>query len=214
MNLGALREQVRHIVGLHTNDQAAPSEIVNEFINQANQSISTEKDWPWLYQEVTGVTTAESADLALPEGLTRIVFLTVRGNDLAGRGTRDLAQFRTTTDGVVNYGPPTAFAQAGTVLKLSPVPEAGTAYPYVLGYIGTEPLLEQDADTPLLPSVFQGWIVVRAAISLAIRSNNTQRLAALQDEDVEWEKRVTDNVRRSASPPFIRRTRASIWQDV
>lgn len=214
MNLGQMRTAVRYMVGLSANDSVAPNEVVNEFINQANQSISTERDWPWLYQEATGTTTAESADLTLPTGLTRVIFLTVQGTDMASRGMRDLAAFRTDADGEVNFGAPTAYSFAGAVLKLSPVPEAGTAYPYVLGFIGVEPTLEQDDDTPLLPLPFHNWIVTRAALLLAIRANNKDRIPVLQDEDVEWEKRVTDNVRRASGPPFIRRTRDSVWQAV
>jgi hypothetical protein len=209
VTLATLRNPVRHKVGLSDNDAAAPDAIVNEVINEALQSITTEKDWPWLYTEASG-----SPDLALPGTYDRTIFLTVNGRDLEPRSPRDLARFRSTSAGVAVSGIPEFYTFAGTNLKLSPSPASGTVYPYIHAFYQTEAALVADADTPKLPSQYQGWLVTRAAMLLAIRTDNPSRLPKLQVEDERWRNRVIDSVRRAGASPSIRRTKESIWQDV
>lgn len=214
MSLTTLEVSVRRKLGLGDTDPVVPDAVLVEAINEANQSISTEKDWPWLYKEVSGTTTPASDLLALPADFARAIFLTVKGDDVEPRSSRDLARFRTQPSGMALYGVPTYYAPAGPNFKLSPTPGVNSSYPYVMGYVSTEPLLAAGGDTPLLPVAYQGWLVTRAAMLVTVRTENTERLAALQVEDEAWRKRVIDNVRRSSAISSIRRTKPSIWQSI
>lgn len=201
-------------MGVADTDTALPAAVVDEALNEALQAITTERDWPWLYSEVSGTLTPATDTLALPADFGRSIFLSVQGNDIEPRSARDLARFRVDASGSPFYNQPFYYTQAGASLRLSPTPGPGTAYSYVLAYFKSEPTLVADGDVPLLPAPYHGWLVTRAALNLAIRTDNTTRLAKLEAEDARWMGRVVDNVRRSSQLNTIRRTKPSIWQDV
>lgn len=206
-------QQVRRALGLSGTDVTAlPQADVREAVNAALQAISGERDWIWLLDSEEGSLTANTQTLALPAGYTRSLSFSVL-YDADERTLTPQVNFADLEGDDETPAEPLYFARLGTDLYLWPVPD--DAYSYRHFYYLTEPILDADADVPLIPDQFSRWVVCEAAFRLNIRTVSPETYNELRTEAGEWRERAAKwNFRNKLPLPEIVLTRESVWQDV
>jgi hypothetical protein len=199
VNLSAMRTAVLTRLGTPGGDGFYSTAQLNDFVNEALQTVSTEHDWPWLAVTTTFTTTAGTATYTVPSNWQRTKALTVDGQtSLQLRSLTEIREILSTAQ-----AEPEMYAIfPDSTIILRPVPNS--AYTVIHDYIAQEPILSSDSETPLMPAQFH-YAVVEFAVYLAHmregRMPDAQiRLAAYQG----WLDRMHDNRRRSSSPIRVR----------
>lgn len=187
MNLAEYRAEVKDRLGVPALDTSLSNATLDRAINAALKHIATSADWPWLFTTEAITLAADATEQLLPPNLVKTVYVKEDGARLTlGQG----------------------FESEGNRLVFEKTNRARTL---IHGYIRHEPLLVLDTDAPLLPDAHSDWLVNEAALRIAIRTNNADRIQQLREEAAVARKAALDNVRRTASLPRIRRTKPSIW---
>lgn len=211
--LSAYHDEVKEALGLSATDPVVTDATLTRMLNQSAKYIATIRDWPWLYDESTINTVAGTGTVAVPSGATTINFL--RGASSSDKNSWELKpkQARDALDVKELDGPPLFYYvnEPDAVIVLTPTPD--TVYNLTCGFTKVELEASSDSDTYLLPDEYSPWLVAEAAMRMAVRTNNVERLASLRNAAAEWRAEILDNVRRHSGPTKIRRTRASHWQD-
>ena len=206
MNLGAYRAEVRSLLGLRGDEGQAADADLNRAINAALSATATVSNWPWLFVE-EGATLAAGLNYILPPPYwTATEYLAAPHGELVLASRRELRQV-----GSYTSGKPWYWAPAGNRIYIGPTSPSDLTLTH--GFYRTEPDLVSNTDAPFLPPAYDNWLVVEAAMRVALRLNNRDRADLLRQEGIEWRGRIMDNVRKTTSLPPIRRTRPSIWQD-
>lgn len=206
MNSVEYQSEIRLALGVDPSDVSMyPAPQTLWALNAGLAKIATEREWPWLYTVGIATTVTGTGTIILPSAHSRTVYLTVDGKGLNEASARELADYRADSD------TPAMFSFEGNLLRMSPTPNA--ALPIEHAYFRHEPKLVLDTDAPLIPDAYSDWVVTAAAIKLAIRSNNQDRIAALQAEYDRWLAAAQDNVRRSGATSRLRRTRPNVWPE-
>lgn len=203
MDLAAYRSTVRSRLGLRGDEGQAADADLDRAINQALAAIATEFDWPHLSVVESANLAADASFITPPDYWDRTIFLAGANGELSLRAHRDLVQYADFT------GAPRFYAPHGKRLLVAP--KADSAYTLTHSFTRYELVLAAPTDAPLLPAAFDEWVVIEAALRIAHRLNNQTRAEGLKIESAEWRRRASNNVRKTASLPPIRRTRSSMW---
>ncbi len=156
-------------------------------INRALAQVTLEADWPWLRSSASAVSVAGTATLVLPTGWIRSLALTetVTGEPMLRRPVRIL-------DRNTGRGRPYLYAVDGSVLTLSPTPDA--VYTYTHRYLRSEPVLAA-GETPLMPEVYSQGIIEWAAIKAFQRTQaDPAKVTQAVLDYKEWLTRAKDNI--------------------
>lgn len=175
MNLGQLRTAVRLRANVPTTDLIWTDGFVNDAINEALVSISTEHPWPWLQTKASPSHT---------DGLVDLSAITPAVRDITHLFVEDVEAKKVSvaeTDLVAVVGPSEAryvFSVWGNELQIRSAPSATDTL--TLRYYRNESVLTADADTPLMPAVYHPVIVERAC-SIGFESTDDQSSAAMHE---------------------------------
>lgn len=210
MNLSEYRAEVKSAAGIPTTDTGSvPDAELNRVINRAIRDIANTADFPWLFAEDIVNLASGASEFTPPATWVRTEYLTVNvnGRDIPAISKRQLAEWATDKPGTIR-----AYAVLGNVIRL--VPATAEAATLRHGYVRTEPVLAANADSPLIPDAHSEWVINLAALKLAIRTNNGDRITALREEVAKSRALAMDNLRKSKGALGIRLTKPSVWQDV
>lgn len=171
MDLLALRSNVRTRMGVPGNDALITDSVLTQLVNGALHAVEGEFDWPWLEKIATGTLAVSSATQATPADWTRTI--SVQVGDYPELEKADISRLRRMSPAV---GRPEFFAVFGSDLHLRPIP--GTALTFSHLYIGQEPDLVANADTPLLPATYHHALIEFAAYLGFRRTGNAVEAGA------------------------------------
>ena len=204
MNRGELRTEVLDIVATTVDDKLLSTTIVNRFINRAVQAISIHKDWSWLDAEATVTTVAGTTNYALPSDYLRTVSLTNSDNEpllYLGVAEVDMAD-------EIEAEKPIYFTLVDGEMVLSPPPTTTTILRH--RYRRQEPVLDDDADVPLLPVAYHAAIAEYAAALCFRRQRNDQAASTAMDAYRSILDDFAEKPTQASSVPRIK-TRAGGW---
>lgn len=207
------QQAIRRALGLSGTDTTAlPQADVLEALNAGLQSISTEKEWLWLRATETAATTANDNTVALPTGYRRTIYLSIDDRPvILQKNLADVVGDVVTPGFPAETGYPQVFAPSPTDLVLWPTPDA--AYSYDHAYIKEQPILTADGDVPLIPDLFQRWVVVEGAMRLHLRTVSPEKYNELRVEAEGWRQQANRwNSRNGPRLPDITFTNESVWQ--
>jgi len=143
MNRRELREQLKVFLAIsRTGDGMLTDDVLNSFLNDALNRISTDHDWPYLLTSATVVVDTTGSG-PLPSGFARARDVTVGGTRAKQATFRELLDPGGRSNSFV-------WTIVGSTLRLDPEPSANLNA--TLWYFQQEPLLASDTSTPLMPS--------------------------------------------------------------
>tara|TARA_R110000822_G_scaffold65970_3_gene161301 strand:- start:39 stop:674 length:636 start_codon:yes stop_codon:yes gene_type:complete len=187
------------VFGYNANDPILDATTLTRLVNSALQQLSTEFDWPWLYDEGTITTVAGTTDYAVPTNWSRTKWLAIDEDELQFRSLRDMRRIMGDTD---IQRQPVFYATVGdTSIRLGQIPDA--VYTVDHGYFKQEAALSAGGDAPLLDSAYDDMLVMYVAKKMAMRKGETRDINQAQREIDAWLKRTRDNVRRTSAFPRI-----------
>ena len=182
MQLTDIRDDVRILTGIPSNDGRVPDSVLTALINSSLRRITQEHDWPWLYVTDTTntATVVGTAAYSCEAGFRRTVRVTLGGDrDVQARSPRDLVDLSTIND----Y--PRYFTVENDVLTLAPVPTEIETLEHV--YLGSETALSGDTDEPLVPDAYIDLVLFGASYLVHSRLKDTQ---AFRGAFAEYKDRV------------------------
>lgn len=196
MQLSAMRALVIARAGYDSTDGFATSTVVNGFINAALRQIAMIQDWDWLYGSETITTVANTAAYARHASARK----TDRVIDIADGGLlRQInkgaaARYAEGTTHPTTALPRFWYVEAGQ-LVLIPTPRTVRTYKHV--YVGGETSLSSDSSEPTLPDWAIDIAIVKAALMLATRTDNTSQVQLLAQEERDLLEALIGEARRA-----------------
>lgn len=210
MNVSGLRSRVRNRTGTQDDDPSLPSNLVLDFLNEANQQIAAEHDWPWRQTSTTFPTVAGTASYAVPADYLRTRTLRVNANlPLSQRTMADLEQVYIDDN---TRGMPRDYAIEGGFVNLRPFPDG--IYTVAHRYLKLEPILTGDSSVPLMPEQFQTSIVEYATYLAFRRLGNSEQAAVAKTAFDTWLQQMQDKVRPARTPLQVLVRADSGWNQV
>lgn len=202
MQLQDIRTKARQSAGIDDADAMAADTLVDSMVNQAIRQVSSLRDWDWLYSSET-INSVNGTAAYTPAADWRT---TVRVVDDADGGMLK----RISPDASARYTRrltlrPLFWYVEGGDLYLSPPPTTARAYTHT--YIKTETTLSNDTDEPDIPDWAIDLVIIKVALKLAARMDNTSQFRLLQAEERETMKALEGEARRArgAQPVNSRR---------
>lgn len=209
MRVSGIRARVMARTGIDSTDQGLATNVLNDFINEANLQIADVHDWPWRITQTTFPTIAGVGTYTLPANHLRTRTLKIaQARPMAQRNLLDLETLFYDDQAV---GQPTDYALEGAELLLRAVPDA--IYNVSHRYLMFEPALTQDQDEPLMPEQFQTSIVELASALAFRRIGNFEAAAVAQAAFEGWLLKMHDKVRRSRQT-VVPSVRPGAWENV
>lgn len=214
MNRAALIAQVGLRCGIPTTDTVGTA-LMDDAVNEAIHHVETwgGGDWPWLYDEVETATTANQEYLLFSAITPNIgdAVRSVRSVEwLAATDTWEPLQritkreLRKAYQGYSASSQIDHYAVDGNRILFAPTPNA--ALDVRIAVIVTEPDLDSDSDTPLLPAIHHRVLVAHAA-ALVLEDLQRWKEAKVQAERAEAAlTRMPGVVRAHTGPGRIART--------
>lgn len=200
MTLTELIASVRAKSGYPSTDAQITDAAITDFLNDALNAISTERDWPWLETSATLTTVADTAAYSPPSGWVR-----TRALQVPGSAPMDGAASRFELDSLypsTSTGQPQSWVVSGDQIRLYPIPDGVYSITHI--YFRQETQLSSPTDEPLMPA-WAHAAIVHWATSLCHSRTRNQELA---DESMkrarDWLTRLADNARRSNGPYRVR----------
>lgn len=199
MDLEDFRAAVRTRIGANANDTFHTNARLNEQINSAVETFSSEYRWPWLIDTATVTITSGSTSVPVPADWAYTLSLVINGAHRQALWPAALTDIDRLT---LETGMPTVYADAGDNLVVAPTPDGG--YTATMRYFRVENVLSDNAHEPLAPDRYAAVIVAYAAY-LALASEN--RVDEAQIAVSEYQGRVTrlaKQVNRQGRPTAAR----------
>ena len=166
MTLDELRDAVRTRLGVPDTDAIFTDTVLTDLINEGLQYISNEEDWWWLEKTETLSLTDSIQAYDVAADCTRTINVSdPTGIPLSRKGIDELLAMTTAQAAVVRF-----FAPYAGQLVFFPVPNTSISVNH--RYIGGEPALSGDSDTPLIPAQFQPALVDYVVYLCHTRSGN------------------------------------------
>lgn len=197
MQLSDLRTAVRIRAGFDSADAMATDAILTELINASIREVTNARDWDWNKSSETINTVAGTAAYARAADCRT----TVRIEDATDK---ELLR-QTTPKNAVRYKdftgrPAFWYVEAGQI-NLVPTPNTVRALTHT--YLASETALSGDSDEPDIPDYAIDAVIIKAAMKLAARTDNTslQRLLAQDHRDVM--EGLANDARRAKGAPII-----------
>jgi len=169
-----------------------------EWINEAIQAISTERDWPWLDGLDSFNTADGTASYDNPSDWMRTRLITVAGAPAQRIDIADGDAYSVAFDDWRSYY---HYALEGNDITFYPTPTAVLAVKH--RYVKQEPMLDDGTDTPLMPSQYHQAIVSYAAARVMERMSDP-RAQTFDSEYERWKKRMLDATARGQQPTRVR----------
>lgn len=155
MNLSEFRAAVRARLGANAADSFHTDANLNQAVNAAVETFSSEHRWPWLLASTTVSVVSQSVSVPADWSSTHTLVLDGDPSPLVPGSLVDIDVWGATT------GRPVVYADSGSGLLVAPTPDG--SYTATLRYFRTEPALSADSDVPLAPARFHSAIVAYAA---------------------------------------------------
>lgn len=197
MQLSDIRTEVRYRAGVDSNDAMAGDAVVTAFINSAVREVANMRDWDWNKASETITTVAGTATYsrnAAARTTTRV------------ENTTDNYLLRSTTPKAAARwaGRTTAplywYVEAGQ-LVLVPTPAAAVNIKHT--YLAAETPLVTDFDEPSIPDYAIDLVIIKAAMKLAARMDNTSMHRLLAQDERAAVDSLRDDARRAKGSPRI-----------
>lgn len=201
--LAQLRRSVNSRLGTPVTDQFQTSDVIDEYINVAIQTIEQEARWPWqeAVQSVTiNDTTGEFAVLADWKA-TRSVIADQRQVIM-------VSPIDVLMSPLNDAGTPQIGAVIDRVMKLRPMPTVGMVLQHI--YYRTPILLFDDEDEAQMPNEYTPAIIAKACELLSVREDDRAAASAHAGEYNEWVARMRRDMRRTTGP-VLPRQRPGGW---
>lgn len=193
MELSDMRTAVRHRAGIDAADGMATDAVLDGFINGAIRQFAMMQDWDWNWASET-INTVAGTDIyarAADARKTDIVANTTTGDTLGQVSKRQGLSY---TD-LGRTGPPRFWYVQGGQLHIVPIPDRTYALKHI--YVATEPTLSLDTDEPDIPDWAIDIVLVKAAIMVTARTDNTSQQRLLEQEERDLLDNLDDEARRS-----------------
>lgn len=169
-----------------------------EWLNEAVQAISEERDWPWLDGYATFSTVAGTAAYDLPTDWKRTRAVTYDG---APANRISIVDGDAYDYGFDDWRGQVSYSIESSDLIFYPTPQSVVTVKH--RYVKQEPLLDNGTDTPLMPSHFHQAIVAYACARVMDRID-PQRADSFDAEYERWKVRMLDAAARSQQPARVR----------
>lgn len=194
MNTGEMVAQVYRGVGIRTDDPIATKQSIIDALNDAQQRLAMEWDWPWLQASTTFNSVAGQATYATPADWSSTRRITTpNGDDLvyidAGQ-QEDLDRLVT--------GCPESYAIDNDQIVLAPVPVSVLTYTH--HYIRAVSDLVVDGDTSVFPAQYHLVLVAHAKAAALDLLGKLDRLAGANQEASQLDALMKRAERRQRGP--------------
>ena len=195
MQLTDIRDAAKRRAGMDTNDGMVADTVMTEFVNGAVRQVALMMDWDWNFASETIASVADQAAYTRAADCKR----TDRVVDAEDNALLEQISKRQ----AVRFNPgstqtrslPRFWYVEGGSLYLVPTPTSARNYTHV--YVATEPTLSLDADEPDIPDYAIDLVVIKAAIMVSARTDNTSLQMLLQQEEKDLLDSFYDEARRS-----------------
>jgi len=197
MELSQIRTEVRDRVGIDAQDAMATDATLNRMINAALREVANMRDWDWqtVEEEISlsvGVNKYDRGYLA--RSSTRLSYES-NGDNLRLVTPRAAAAYQRYS------GPPQVwYVQAGQLVVYPTPTKVDTL---IHTYMSAEEALEQDDDEPLVPDYAIDLVIVKAALKVAARTDDTSKYQLLSAAEADIVSSLIDEARRSKGAPVI-----------
>lgn len=169
-------------------DSLITDATLTQIVNAALQRISTERDWPWLETSTTFATANGVATYPAPAGWQRsISVLSAAGFPLRRTPIDEL-------DWQGGAGTPRNWGLFGDQVVLRPIPTGVETLTH--RYLGTEPALTADGQSPTMPVGYHYAIVEYAAYLVFRRTGNVTEAGAALAAYQEWRGQMESQLDR------------------
>lgn len=174
MTLAELRTALRNRTGI-----SLEATVATEFINDALQTVSTARDWPWLEKVANVVTVNGTGSYAVPADWARSVSVVSASGIPLRRSPIDLLDYVG-----AGAGAPKLFGIFADALIVRPTPNAVETLTH--RYVRTTPALSADGDTPTIPAGSHGILVEYAAYLVFRHAGDTERAGVALSSYERW----------------------------
>ena len=193
MQLSTLRTEVRDRAGVDSNDGMAADATVTRFINGAVRQVAAMKDWDWDWASETIATVVDQ------DAYTRAADCR-KTDKVVDASTGKLLTPINPAVGVRyssgdRKGPPRFWYVQGGSLYIVPSPDDVRNLTHY--YVAAETALSGDTDEPNIPDWAIDLVIIKAALMLAARMDNTSEYNLLKDQEREAIRNMEDEARRS-----------------
>lgn len=170
MNRKDLRLAIERRLGVTapSGDPKLGPDSIHEAINTALASISSDRQFEWLLTSSAGTIATVTGQMTLPTDCVDIKDLTILQTDGSYLRARQ-GPFEDVIPTRVGSTP--QWCRFGSVIQANPIPTTG-ALTTRLYYWKSEPTLDADDQSPLMPSQFHECIILLACRDLAIRKSD------------------------------------------
>ena len=197
MELDDIRNEVRIRAGVDGQDAMAADSILTSLVNASIREVANMRDWDWLVASET-INTVVDTDAYARDALAKT---TIRVEDVArGELLRIVTPRAAARYNDISGRPVFWHVEAGQ-LVLVPTPSEVRAIKHV--YIRMETALSGDTDEPLVPDYAINLVIVKAALRVAARMDNTSQYRLLADEERDVTYALQNEVRRGKGAPTI-----------
>lgn len=197
MQLQDIRTAVLYRAGVDDADNAVPSAVLNSFINAAIREITVMRDWDWHKASETINSVVDQNNYTRASDCRNTVRVIDSADNLVLRQVTP-TQAEKWKD---ISGRPAFWYVEGGSLYLSPTPSTVRAYTH--WYLKSETALTGDTDEPAIPDYAIDLVIVKAALRVATRFDNTSLLQLLEREERDMIDALADDARRAEGPPGI-----------
>lgn len=196
MQLVDLRRNAKQRAGLNVNDAFVVDAVITDFVNAAIRQVAMMQDWDWNYSSETITSVVDQPAYARAADCRK----TDRVIDIADAGLLEQISKKqavrylpeaSTLRGVI----PRFWYVEGGQLILIPTPTSVRTYRHV--YVAAEPTLSADADVPDIPDWAIDLVIVKAALMITARTDNTSQHQLLEREEKDLLEALADEARRA-----------------
>ena len=204
VSLMQLRGRVRSQLGIPQSDQFFRDEVLDDYINLAQDIVGSEHNGPW--DQVTAEVVAEDGVIFLPANWRTTRALWFNNEQIINIAPSDpRMRFDTGGAGVA----PMYWAEFGSQLRVTPA-SAGESGPIRLDYYSKVTPLTRDEDGLRMPEQFAGSVISKACELLSLREDNAGAVERHAASYAQWLARMRRSLRRSTGP-IVPRVREGSW---
>ncbi len=200
MQLSDIRTEVRLRAGMDANDGMATDATVNSLINAALRQVAATRDWDWLYasETINSVDGTSSYARATGARKTDRILDDVEQRHLQHVSKRQAVRYLDRLPATITNQIPRAWYVENNRIVLVPTPTSARAYTH--HYVDSETALSLDTDTPKIPDAYIDIVVIKAALMLTARTDNTSQFRLLKDEERQMMDAMQDEAMQARAP--------------
>lgn len=199
MTLEELRDATRVRLGVPSNDTFYQDIYLDDLLNEALAAISTAFDWTWL-QATELINTVAGTRFYSPVDPLYMVTKAVSIQGYDAMTWVDMQTIRNWPDDTRDV--PQYYTIWLNQIYMAPAPSA--VYAIRHDYLKREPVLDENGDTPLMPSVYHYAIIAHAVHLGFLRAGDLPRAAQAKNEADAWIDRMLNGRIGSTSTLRVR----------